>query len=728
MKSEKQKQGLGVFYSRDSGGRHQNTPPQYINWAKDRANELGVTFRGKPDDIRQLMKSRTPCDANIFFDYEVEGDRVSRPALDALFDRLENSKGRITHVFIPDPDRLMRPDGIQEGIELEDRIRRFGVSIVYKTKTIAPSNRGKRQDFGEFIGRAYDFHRSGEFLDHHAEKMVSAKTESAEKGQWAGGRAPFGFRRWLVEESGAKVRRLDDGEIVRKDGHHVELFPDDGELQIALRIREMLSKVSASEVCRILDDECIPSPDAGRLKKMNGGKRKVSGKWNVSTVNAIARNELFVGSLVYGKRAMGKKRRMTPNGPRELNEDEFLPNGRPRVVQNPRSIHIRCKASFNPLVDQKDHDKLLEELDRRGASLRGKRKCQNPKNNPLGGHITDMACGWPMYKTNCKKNNQDTFKYRCGCYDKSKGDLCEHNCVDGPAAIAFVLKSIQQRIIQPGVWTKLESRIRAIAEKDRSLDLHQAEKSRLASEIAELQNNLEQASTNMALAKQPEHFAAVAKVFDSLNTKKASLEGELEKLTQESAQRPTVDDEIRLALANAENLWQMDFDDADDSAMAREVIEATNAQMFARFRKERCGKRELNRIVGGVITFGTAPPPIIKYTGPTDREHLRSLARKDQPASTRTFEQCATAKSPVIDLTGSSSINISTSKAEAAIRKTAEADDSDSAALLVTSGETGSLGSNSRGDKTAIELFIAGIQGWEAGLRRRMDNGKSKQD
>jgi hypothetical protein len=28
----------------------------------------------------------------------------------------------------------------------------------------------------------------------------------------------------------------------------------------------------------------------------------------------------------------------------------------------------------------------------------------------------------------------------------------------------------------------------------------------------------------------------------------------------------------------------------------------------------------------------------------------------------------------------------------------------------------------------AIELFLAGIRGWEAGLRRRMDDGKSKQD
>lgn len=32
------------------------------------------------------------------------------------------------------------------------------------------------------------------------------------------------------------------------------------------------------------------------------------------------------------------------------------------------------------------------------------------------------------------------------------------------------------------------------------------------------------------------------------------------------------------------------------------------------------------------------------------------------------------------------------------------------------------------GDKTPLELFLAGVRGWEAGLRRRLDNDKSKQD
>ena len=34
----------------------------------------------------------------------------------------------------------------------------------------------------------------------------------------------------------------------------------------------------------------------------------------------------------------------------------------------------------------------------------------------------------------------------------------------------------------------------------------------------------------------------------------------------------------------------------------------------------------------------------------------------------------------------------------------------------------------SRDNKTAIELFLTGLGGWDAIMRRRMDDGKSKQD
>jgi hypothetical protein len=37
----------------------------------------------------------------------------------------------------------------------------------------------------------------------------------------------------------------------------------------------------------------------------------------------------------------------------------------------------------------------------------------------------------------------------------------------------------------------------------------------------------------------------------------------------------------------------------------------------------------------------------------------------------------------------------------------------------------GLVSKNSRGDKTAIELFLAGIQSWKVGLRRQFENSKS---
>lgn len=37
----------------------------------------------------------------------------------------------------------------------------------------------------------------------------------------------------------------------------------------------------------------------------------------------------------------------------------------------------------------------------------------------------------------------------------------------------------------------------------------------------------------------------------------------------------------------------------------------------------------------------------------------------------------------------------------------------------------GLLSKNSRGDKTPLELFLGGVQGWDIGLRRQFDDGRS---
>jgi len=53
------------------------------------------------------------------------------------------------------------------------------------------------------------------------------------------------------------------------------------------------------------------------------------------------------------------------------------------------------------------------------------------------------------------------------------------------------------------------------------------------------------------------------------------------------------------------------------------VRSITNARLFLRFQRVLVKKRVLNKLCGGVVTFGTAPPPVELYRGPTVRRALK---------------------------------------------------------------------------------------------------------
>ena len=43
------KKGRGLFYTRDSGGKHEMTPSEYVAWGQQEAKKLGLNFDGAPD-------------------------------------------------------------------------------------------------------------------------------------------------------------------------------------------------------------------------------------------------------------------------------------------------------------------------------------------------------------------------------------------------------------------------------------------------------------------------------------------------------------------------------------------------------------------------------------------------------------------------------------------------------------------------------------------------------
>ena len=56
--------------------------------------------------------------------------------------------------------------------------------------------------------------------------------------------------------------------------------------------------------------------------------------------------------------------------------------------------------------------------------------------------------------------------------------------------------------------------------------------------------------------------------------------------------------------------------------LAGEAFRLTNARLFLQFKPTQVKKRMLNKVAGGVVTFGAVPAPIEIYGGPTGRQAL----------------------------------------------------------------------------------------------------------
>lgn len=139
--------------------------------------------------------------------------------------------------------------------------------------------------------------------------------------------------------------------------------------------------------------------------------------------------------------------------------------------------------------------------------------------------------------------------------------------------------------------------------------------------LADAQTSLATISRNMALAKTEEQLNAMAAVFEQYQQQRAILEAEVAALKVSTAAQMDAKAEVAAAMALARRLTDMASDPENFAALS-EVFKQVNARLFLRFTKVQKGKRSLNKLVSGVVTFGAAPPPITIYEGPTGRQKL----------------------------------------------------------------------------------------------------------
>jgi DNA invertase Pin-like site-specific DNA recombinase len=613
--------GRALFYTRDSGGKHEMTPAEYVAWACRRAAELGLSFDGTAARMDAMIQEGRWAAGDLFLDYDVKGNVLSRKGLNGLIQEVGTDAG-VTHVFIPRRDRLARPDDPTDGIRLENLLRENGVTLVFLDKVLPPLVRGGKRDLGEMIVALVDYDRSRQDRRELAQKIIFAQLALAKMGFSIGGRPPYGFRRWLVKQDGTPVRRLEDRERVRMPGHHVMWLPGpEDELAVLRRILAMLPTTPACRVAATLTAEGVPPPDCGRLRTDRGLQHPTAGVWRQSVVVGIARHPLVAALVAYGRRSMGDQLRYTPEGPRELQEADWRPDGKAKVVRNPEESLVVAPARFEPLLAAEQRQKLLATLDARGGKQRGKPRAQDPARNPLGCRVFDLNCGWPMYRV----PQGESFGYTCGLYQQSHGQRCDHNHLDGLTATRFLLGCIRQRVLAPGLLAKVEKRLTERAERELSSDRHAAALQAKQATLAGVRMKLEAAGRNMALAANEAQFQAMAAAFEELRRQQEALEAEISAGEAVGAPRPDPKAAVAAALALARRLTEFSVK-VEDLVAVGELFRQVNVCLFARFRQVQEKKRKLNKLVSGVVTFGSAPPPVTIYEGATSRKKVKGPA------------------------------------------------------------------------------------------------------
>jgi hypothetical protein len=498
---------------------------------------------------------------------------------------------------------------------LENSLRRTGITIVFMGKLLGPIGRGERVDIGDVVTGVVDYDKAGADRRDLAQKIIGAHLSLAREGYSTGGRPCYGFRRWLVKVDGTQVRELQAGERVRMAGHHVIWLPvphDHPEMIVIRRIRELLKTVPASRIAQLLTTEGVPAPDAGRKRHDNGVEHDVSGVWHQTTVVNIGRNELLAAVCTYGLRSMGDQLRYTPNGPRKLTDDDFRADGKPKVIRNSTDQIQRAAATFEPIVSATEHQELQTVLDARGASQRGKPRSRDPNNNPLGCHVFDLHCGWPLYR----QPYNGSYRYVCGCYTQSHGACCGHHHIAGPTATEVVVSSLVQKVLTPSGVAKLRKRLEAMAAAEASRPVDDPSIG-LRQELAQLQKDQDKVERNMAISEAAEERQAVARIFHENRTKIAAVEAQLKQVVPVA---PPMDQnaEVESAMSVLKRLPQL-VSKTNDLAAVGTAIRMVNANLYLRFTAQKLTKRTVNKVAGGLLTFGNTPPPIPLYAGPTGR-------------------------------------------------------------------------------------------------------------
>lgn len=290
-------------------------------------------------------------EANIYREV-VSGETLDeRIEIKKIFSRLE--KEDIKVLLVVEPQRVSRGDMLDCGRVV--RILEYTNTLVSTiTKTYNLSNKFDKEIFEAQLLQG------NKYLEYHKEIMDRGKALSIREGKYVGSTPPFGYDRKQLDRGFMLVKHKEEAPIVETI---FNLFVDEN--------------LSTLEI-------------AGYLNK-HQMKPKKAKLWNDNMVRHVLKNEVYYGSLSWGKRPIIKQ----------------LINGEIVKIRASAKDYMLVRGRQEPIITKEKWDIAQEKIRGNPSSHVGhSRELQNP----LAGLVYCKKCGYSLVRIKNRKSKNDTRK------------------------------------------------------------------------------------------------------------------------------------------------------------------------------------------------------------------------------------------------------------------------------------------------------------------------------
>lgn len=294
----------------------------------------------------------------------VSGETLDeRCEIKKVFNRLEDEEN-IKGILVIEPQRVSRGDMSDCG-RVVNVLKYTETLCITITKTYDLNNKFDKELFEAQLLQG------NKYLEYHKEIMDRGKALSVREGKYVGSTPPFGYSRKALDKGFMLIKNKEEAPIV--------------ETMFNLFVDENLTTLEI----------------ANYLNKHHMKPRK-SNLWNTGMVRHILKNEVYYGSITWGKRPIIKK----------------LINGEINKLRVSNDEYMLVRGMQEPIVSKEKWDVAQEKIKGHKSARVGMNR---ELKNPLAGLVFCKKCGYSLVRVKNRRQN-DTRK-RLRKYDLDKAAL-----------------------------------------------------------------------------------------------------------------------------------------------------------------------------------------------------------------------------------------------------------------------------------------------------------------